>query len=559
MRNLVFIGVAVAFACCNVVTAQVTGYENIIDWANLPAVKGQITSHMASSYARDGSNEDWNWYPDYDRQLNELEDNNLPVTLLDVEGAGVLTRYWMPHATANGGRDLKITVDGQYEIYTNTDDFLGGNYSVPGGDQDLFKSPLVQTVAGGQTSYEPITFSSSLKVESVNLRHMSGESGNSSWNRRHYYQLNYQLFDDGTSVTPYTGTLTTDQAQARQQAQAILANTGANPAGSSSTSTVRPVGTQNIAAGESISLVNFLSGESGTIRSLNLQMDGSNDAALSDLRIRIRYDGASENAVDVPVGAFFGSTSLSAPTYKSLPMGTDSTDGFYCHFPMPYRDGVVVEIYNAGSESLSIGGAKVEYESGPIADDMGYFHAVHNVSQPGSGMHSILNIDGVGHYVGNILTLRASDVDGMRKDVLEGDETITIDGGKIILQGTGLEDAYNGGFYYNHVLTIDDDIDDPEFPESYVGAFGGLILMDTVDDLSEGTPDINSNILTASQCRWMIQDLVAFEEGIVIDIENYRSYGDIFESTAFYYAVPEGMTLAMLLGGALVIGRRRRR
>lgn len=173
-------------------------------------------------------------------------------------------------------------------------------------------------------------------------------------------------------------------------------------------------------------------------------------------------------------------------------------------------------------------------------------------------MHSILNIDGAGHYVGNILTLRASDVDGMRKDVLEGDETITIDGGKIILQGTGLEDAYNGGFYYNHVLTIDDDIDDPEFPESNVGAFGGLILMDTVDDLSEGTPDINSNILTASQCRWMIQDLVAFEEGIVIDIENYRSYGDIFESTAFYYAVPEGMTLAMLLGGALVIGRRRR-
>ncbi|NLW85317.1 MAG: DUF2961 domain-containing protein [Planctomycetes bacterium] len=534
---------------------EITGYETLINWASLPSAKTGMTSHMASSYDRSGANEDWNWYPGYDRQLNALTDNETTVTLLDVQGSGVLTRYWMPHATANGGRAVTITVDGVAMVVTDTNTLLGGSYATD--DTNLFKSPLVQTVAGGQMSYEPIGFSTSLKVEWTNLAHTS-QPGMTSYTRRGYYQLNYQLHSND-SVASYTGSLTDQQSSARQQAAAVISNVGANPAGESLSSTKLNTAAQSIAAGQSISLASMGSGQSGVIRKLNLKMDDPSDAALANLRIRINYGAQSEFAVDVPIGAFFGAASSSAQQYKSLPMGTDSTDGYYCYFPIPYRDGVTVEIYNAGQEDFAIGGGIVEYEAGPVADDMGYFHAGYNVSNPGSATHNMLSVSGKGHYVGNILTIKApeSDADGLKSNILEGDERILVDGERV-LHGTGLEDAYNGGFYYNHVLKQDDD-GDPAYPATDVGAFGGLLLMDTLKDRESGEPDILSGILQASQCRWMLQDLVAFDTGLNVSIENYGGQSAIYESTSFYYLVPEPATIATFLAAGFVSLCRRRR
>ncbi|NBB96433.1 MAG: hypothetical protein GVY16_11940 [Planctomycetes bacterium] len=183
---------------------DITGYEAIVNWSDLPRAKTGMTSHLASSYDRTGANEDWNWYEGYDRQLNTLADNNLPVTLLDVAGSGVLTRYWMPHATANDTRPLTITVDAglptEAVISTSTDPFLYGGDGSP--YSDLFEGDLVATTAGGQTSYEPIGFTSSLKVETINRTHIVGQLN--GWSDRHYYQLNYTL----SMMTPTVFSLT---------------------------------------------------------------------------------------------------------------------------------------------------------------------------------------------------------------------------------------------------------------------------------------------------------------------------------------------------------------
>ncbi|NBB96432.1 MAG: DUF2961 domain-containing protein [Planctomycetes bacterium] len=324
------------------------------------------------------------------------------------------------------------------------------------------------------------------------------------------------------------------------------------------TSTTAVAAGQSIAAGAAVSLVDLASGNSGTIRRLNVKMDTPTNAGLENLRVRIRYDGETEHSVDVPVGAFFGAASADAPAYQSLPMGTDSDDGFYCYFPMPYRDGVTVELYNAGTEAVSIDGGTVEYEAGQVADDAGYFHAEYNEANPGSGNHEILAADGQGHYVGNILTLKAldGDTDGLYRSILEGDETVIVDGANV-LQGTGLEDAYSGGFYYNHVLDQDND-GDPVNPITDGDAFSGLLLMDTVSDLGDGQPDITSGILQVSQYRWLVQDMAPFEDGIVIDIENYGGQDATYASTAFYYVVPEPATLAVMIGGGVGLLRRRK-
>lgn len=563
MRCIVAMGLVLCLLSSVVSAGDITGYEAIADWSTLPTAKTGVTSHLASSYDRTGANEDWNWYEGYDRQLNTLADNNLPVTLLDVQGSGVLTRYWMPHATANDTRTLTITVDAglpsEAVITTTTNPLFYGSDATP--YTDLFEGSTVATVAGGQTLYEPIAFTTSLKVESINRTHLTSTQPDgpiNGYSDRHYYQLNYTLYDGATRVEPFSPTLSPGDVRSnlRQQALSILDNVGENPAGLSTQATVHSTGGQSIAAGQGVSLVDLGAGSEGTIRRLNVKMDTPTKAGLENLRVRVRYDGEAAHAVDVPVGAFFGAASVDAPAYKSLPMGTDSADGFYCYLPMPYRDGVVVELYNAGTEAVSIDGGVVEYESGPVEATAGYLHAAFAESSPGSGKHEILNVTDEGHYVGNILTLKAPDRNGIHRRILEGDETLTVDGTNV-LQGTGLEDAYSGGFYYNHVLDQNND-GDPVNPIADGGAFSGLLLMDTVDDLANGQPDIASGILQVSQYRWQIQDLVAFEESLNIEIENFGDQDAMFQSTAFYYAVPEPASVGFLMLGGLGLLRRRK-
>jgi len=539
---------------CSAATADVNGYELLSDWNSLPTGKN-FSAGMASSYDRGGGNSDYSQYESpTGLQLNPVD----PAVVLDVTGAGVLTRFWMPHYTANRSFDLRVYVDGSLAIDSDSKTYLSGEYGHAA-------SPLVTTGAGGQVSYEPIGFSQSIRIETIN-RQLPADN---SWHGdRHYYQHNYMLMPAGASVTPYTSPLSTEVAQARSAAASVLGSVGENPAGTSATAmTLNTVG-QSIGAGESVSLVDLASG-SGTIRRLNLKMDNPTDAGLQDLRVRIRYDGAAENAVDVPVGAFFGAASASAPVYKSLPMGTDSADGFYCYFPMPYRSGVQAELYNAGSEAVVIDGAAVEYESGAVAADAMYLHAAYNESDPGSGKHELLNVSGSGHYVGNILTLKAQDGDtnGLYRGILEGDDIITVNpgtAGEMVLYGTGLEDAYNGGYYYNHVAVIDEN--GSKKPVSDDSPFGGLLLMDTVSDYPEddptypGKPDITTGIVQVSQYRWMIADLVPFEDGILVEVENYGSQSALYQSTAFYYQVPEPASMLLLcIGGAVLLRRRSRR
>jgi hypothetical protein len=539
-KYFMLLGVSLLVGSPGAFSQEWMGYETLVNWSNLPSAKTGMTSHMASSWDRTGGNNDWNWYPEYDRQLNELADNGLRVTLLDIQGAGLLTRYWMPHATANKTRDIWITIDGQISFLLDTNAFFGGAYNAD--DPNLFKSPMIHTVAGGQMSYEPVAFATSLKVEAINRIHLtSTQVGGpiNSYNDRHYYQLNYQLYSDGRLLIPYSGSLNEQQSLARQQAVGVLNNLGGNPSGESLTSIIFQTTPQDIEAGTGVSLLNLGNGESGMIRRLHVKMNDPTDAGLENLRLRVRYDGQAENAVDVPVGAFFGKVGATAPAYRSLPMGTDSSDGYYCYFPMPYRNGIVVELYNAGSEAVTIDGGTIEYETGVVAGNRGYFHAVHHVSNPGGGKHELLDFSGSGHYVGNILTLKAleGDSNGLYRGILESDETIVADETHI-LQGTGLEDAYNGGFYYNHVLVQNND-GDPPYPESHAGPFSGLLWMSTVNDRPSGEPDIVSGILQVSQFRWMLQDLVPFENRVSVEIENHGSQGALFESTAFFYVIPE--------------------
>ena len=372
----------------SVALAEYHGYEALSDWQSLSRHKGQVTAGIASSYDRqETGNKDYNHY----EWPTGFQDEDIdPVTITTITGPGAIRRFWMPHFTANNAFILKMYVDGQLAISTDSDEFLAGQFG-------YINSPLVSTMLGGQVSYEPIVFAESLRIESQNFKYPD-----SGYGKLHYYQYNYHKLPVGTQVSPYTGTLTPEQQVARNAVVSMINNVGQNPSGDSPNSTVVSLGATSVAAGESLSL-SELTG-SGMIRGLNVKMIGASDAELDALRLRVRYDGKAEEAIDVPVSHFFGAGHERVP-YKSLPLGTDSAEGFYSYWPMPFHKGVMVELYNASGSAITVDSAGVEYETAQVPADALYLHALHNeeITSPGQTHHLMLNVEGAGHYVGNLL------------------------------------------------------------------------------------------------------------------------------------------------------------
>jgi hypothetical protein len=490
----------------------VTGYESLANWNDLPKPKYGVTAGLASSYDRDGYNRDFNHYEwPVGFQTTDVD----PVTITEVTGPGIITRFWMPHAIAHAAMKMKLTIDGQVVIDTNTNTYLHRNYGYS-------TAPLTATLIGGQVSYEPIVFIQSLKIESNN-------SASGSWRSQfHYYQYGYHKLLDTDGLIPYSGTLTAEQQSARNQVVTMIDNVGTNPAGESQSSTTLTTGPNVVPSGETL-VVASLSG-SGTVRRLNLSMPGANDASLDGLRLRISYDGTAQYAVDVPVAHFFG-VGHGRASYGSLPLGSNSPQGYYCYWPMPYSDGATIELYNSTAGPISIASAIVEYEPGPVALDSGRFHAAwsEEITAANQQDHTLLDVVGFGHYVGNLLYLVKN---GTNREILEGDDIVSVDGdlGKRLF-GTGLEDAYNGGYYYNHVVPQTDD-GDVAYPLSGTGPYHGLLLME------DGSVDPTYDHIRTDQYRWLVGDYVPFSTEITVVIENTgRSAGVLFGSTAFYYSI----------------------
>ncbi len=378
-------------------------------------------------------------------------------------------------------------------------------------------------------------FQKSLRIESENRKPGQDKS------LLHYYQYDYLQFAGSQRVTPYSGSLTPAQQKARQRVVRMLRHVGENPAGPSRAAVSLDVNGLTI-PGHRRCILASVKG-AGTVRCINLKMPAdAGDMQLDCLRLGVRYDGQPDYAVDVPVSHFFGAGHGRVP-YRSLPLGTDSPDGYYCYWPMPYRKGLSVEMCNVARGPIRFESARIEYEPTPPASDAGYFHAVFHQERTtlGQKYHVLLQVPGEGHYVGSLLYIaRVGGVGGL----LEGDDIITVDPGtptQTVLHGTGIEDACNGGFYYNHEQAVTDE-NDPANPSFGIGPYSGLLCMDYFNN-----PDVLLR-LHAAQYRWMIGDLVPFRRGIEVKIENFGQHGRvIIGSTAFYYAtggLPAGKTPA---------------
>lgn len=488
------------------------GYDAYTSWEDWARLRVGSRCGLASSYDRSGGNDDFSHY----EQPSGIRTENEIVTAKTISGPGIIYRFWMPHMPAKRNFIVRMYFDGEEtpRIDTNSVELLGGSFG-------YFSPPLVYTCSGGQVCYEPIPFKSSVRIETEN----KALPNYPKWERdRHYYQYSYLKYPVETVLESYSPLLSSQQQDARASFVSLFENAGEHPGGNA------PLGIDIDIPGTAIeprSAADLadLSGP-GIIRSLKIGMGDASDADLAGLRLQVYYDGRNEAAIDVGVGNFFGAGKGRA-LYKSIPLGTDSEDGFYCYWPMPFLRSATVRLQNTTDAVISIESAAVQYEPAASLAGMCYLHAMESSStrQAEQIYHRILSVSGIGHYVGDLLYIEQ---DSYSFWMLEGDDVITVDESDT-LYGTGLEDTYNGGYYYNWVA-VQSDEPEGERPRSATRPLHGILHVHREPGVEYARAD---------QYRWRIADCVPFSRSIEVNIENrYAVTGARWTSVAFWYQYP---------------------
>jgi len=247
------------------------------------------------------------------------------------------------------------------------------------------------------------------------------------------------------------------------------------------------------------------------------------DAVLEGARLVGTFDGVT--TVDAPVGEFFGS-GLGEYDTRTLFSSIDATpDGWYtAWWPMPYGKSASLSLVNGSG--VPIAGAVVEVTSAPdrsvaaglSSGSLGHFNATHRRGDtvPNESWN-FLDATGTGVFYGVTHSMRGNIPLGNRRNYLEGDETVYVDGAASpTMYGTGSEDFYESGWYFRDGTTY-------VMPEA-------------------GNPAYE---LDGDGCRYdctgayrlMVGDAVSFGSSLRFDIEHGPADNEPadYSSTAYWY------------------------
>lgn len=230
---------------------------------------------------------------------------------------------------------------------------------------------------------------------------------------------------------------------------------------------------------------------------------------LSQVILRMYWDGEQYPSVECPIGAFFGVGFGEQKDYISMPL-EETSGGYNCFWPMPFHRSARWTLSNGSDKPIDAFYYNIDYtalESLPAATR--HFHAQfrrENPTTPGRN-YTILDTVGEGHYVGTALFMAGRG--GLY--FLEGNEMVYIDGAdKPSVEGTGTEDYFCSGWYFDR--------------GTYCAPYHGLIIKD----------EARSRI---SAYRWHIEDAIPFSKSIRFTIEHGTGNGTTadYSSVAYYY------------------------
>jgi len=454
---------------------------NVVLFSRSPLGK----SLLSSSYDRSGGNNDW-------AQIVSSNRNGEPI-LFELKGPGLVHRLWMTGIPDK--QKLFFYFDGEENarIKTTIEGFFGR--------EAPFLPPLCDHVSGGYYCYFPLPFKKSL---CVTLPKTEG-----SISERPYYQANYELYDRESAVISFPKVIDDGIRKTSEDVRHSWNNL--SNATHQAVSLCKPGYCGNLPAGGSVELMRHQgTGVLSTFTIKVLQPPGMSAlkwAALKrQLLLKIYWEGMSTPSVCVPLGDF-SCNPLRQGEFYSMPLAV-TQNGMVCRFPMYFGKSARVILVSSASFPVNVE-SSFDVQPPLPSIEKNYFHATWNASSSPQQPHRILSASGKGHYVG--CNLLAIGMDGSW-NILEGDDMIYVDGSTLpAFHGTGLEDHFNGGWYYFGLFNL---------------PFSGLI---------EKAP------IRTTQYRFQMVDSVPFNKNILVNIEfgsdsmaNNRTRG-YMSSVAYWY------------------------
>ena len=436
--------------------------------------------HLISSFDPTGGNDDFNHFKAPGRERGW-------VVLADLKGPGCVRRFWT--TGEDPGHPFRFYFDGERKprLSGEIDEVFGGRYP--------FTPPLAQYMNLCWCSYVPLAFWKSLRIETKepNTHPFWGQ-------RRIFYHINYETYGSNECPQSYPVELSAGDRAAVEAVRARWLKSVEWPA--IDFGTTAPI---SLAPGQSWTLLQT----NGPATVLSFAIDaepagGTNwtqqqkEYLLQDTVLSVSYDGMTTPSISVPLGDFFGNA-WRKRNYGSLLLGS-TTNGYACRMPMPFRKSIRIDVMNGADKPVNVRFAAA-VNPGDVQGS-GYLHAQWLRSGPESGTpHTIADFRGRGKFVGFFLGVTGVDDSWW---VLEGDEMMFVDGERVPQwHGTGLEDYFNGGWYYRGV------------------AFNAL------NGIMDRAP------FRVAQYRHQLVDPVAFDKSIHVEIER----GDQNVSHAYFQSV----------------------
>lgn len=414
--------------------------------------------------------------------------------LAEMDGPGVVVRLW----SANAQGRLRVFLDGEAEP------------RIDGPFQDLFTGklpPFCEPIAihkgGGWISYFPIPYSKSCRIEVAELERP----------RDLYYQVQYLTYPAGTPMRTFTKELPPDEQKAlglvirywRRETPFLRHESLRPPTKKVEPElTIPPGETRSVECEGPATIVSF----SAELRAAGKD-DRTDPAARRGLLLEIAFDGAPPT-VRAPLAAFFGGGFGQAGAKGALLswghfLGT-------CTLPMPFRKQARISLHNSLPTEQRVR-VTAWTRLGEPAANAGTLHAEFRCTdRVGQEPYEFAHIDGPGKYVG--ITQALQGVGDLW--YLEGNEQFFVDGEqRPSILGTGTEDFYNGGWYWDS------------------GPF--QLPLHGLSEKAEWT--------TNRTAPWRMQmvDAVPFEKGLVARIE-HGSRNEVrdayYSSVAYWYGPP---------------------
>lgn len=248
---------------------------------------------------------------------------------------------------------------------------------------------------------------------------------------------------------------------------------------------------------------------------------------LSELVLRVYWDGEKVPAIECPLGDFFALGFGKMVQFKSVPVSIGESNALNCYWPMPFSTGARFTVTNEGTKPIKSCYYNLDYQldhsDQTQKKNTYYFHTQYRQAYPApSGKDLVIaDVKGRGQYVGTFLSLLANSAgwwgEGNDKFYVDGASTPTI-------EGTGSEDYFCGAWNFGGAFGVG---------HSFYTDYFGVPYYD---------PGEKQGIYNTCY-RWHILDPVPFTTSLRFDLEHGKNGSDDvrsplpnnYSTVAFYY------------------------